>query len=556
MKEIISLHPKNGIEELHQVAFPTKEEYLARLEAQNKHELIPTYEKVLAIAEHIKELGGRALLVGGSVRDHFFQKTSKDFDLEVYGIDQELLRTALETFGSIKDVGKAFGISKVFVAKRIDIDVSIPRKDSKVADGHNGFEVVLDPTMSIEDAAKRRDFTINTLAADPLTGELFDHYGGLDDIKNRILRVTDCELFKDDPLRVVRGMQFAGRFGLSIDPETVEIMKNMTLQTKDLPKSRLLEEWTKLLTKPEKPSIGLMAGQEIGYWQEIHPEFVKLMETPQDPEWHPEGDVWVHTLMVVDQAAIICKRNNLNEDESLVIMLAALNHDIAKPEKTFTNEQGRIVSPGHEQAGGEPAEKIMRQIGIPNEVIAKVVPLIKNHMAPSALYRSMLKGDPVTQGAFKRLASRLHPATISELVMVCESDSRGRGPYFDTDGNEIIVNEYVIGKWLEQESKKARVYDQPPEDIVWGRDLIAEGFTPGKDFGKIISLSNKIKDLEDQLVILQQPENLTGYSKDDLIKLIKNLDTTNDAITTLTIKGIDTVNIIREILKEKRDHQQ
>jgi tRNA nucleotidyltransferase (CCA-adding enzyme) len=554
MNESIHLK-KNTHEQSPAISFPNKAEYFLKLEAQNKHELIPAYEKVLGIADRIKSLGGRALLVGGSVRDHFFQKTSKDFDLEVYGIDPQLLRTILDEFGPVKDTGKAFGISKVFVSKGVDIDVSIPRRDSKVADGHNGFEVEMDPHMSIKDAAKRRDFTINTLAADPITGELFDYHGGVEDIKKRILRVTDKELFKDDSLRVVRGMQFAGRFGLTIDPETVEIMRTMVPETKELPKSRLLEEWTKLLTKPEKPSIGLMAGQEIGYWQEIHPEFVKLMETPQDPEWHPEGDVWIHTLMVVDQAAIICKRNNLNEDESLVIMLSALNHDIAKPQKTFTNDQGRIVSPGHEQAGGEPAEKIMRQIGMSNDVIAKVVPLVKNHMAPSALYRSMLKGDPVTQGAIKRLAARLHPATISELVMVCESDSRGRGPYFDSDANEISVNEYTIGKWLEDQAVAARVYNQPPEDIVWGRDLIAEGFKPGKDFGKIISLSNKVKDLEDQLSLLRQPENLTRYSKEDLVQLIKNLDTTNDAITMLTIKGIDTVNNIREVLKTRRDNQ-
>ena len=546
---------KNNQEQIKPVRFPNKEEYLKKLEEQGSFELIPAYEKVLDISSRVQELGGRALLVGGSVRDHFFGKTSKDFDLEVYNLESEILRTTLDEFGDVKDVGKAFGISKVFVSEGIDIDVSIPRTDSKIADGHNGFEVTLDPTMSIEEAARRRDFTINTLAADPLTGEVFDYYGGIDDIKNRVLKVTDNDLFKDDPLRVVRGMQFTGRFALSIEPETLEIMRDMVPKTKELPKSRIIEEWTKLLVKPEKPSLGLMAGQDIGYWHEIHPEFVKLMETPQDPEWHPEGDVWVHTLMVVDQAAIICKKNKLNPETALTIMMAALCHDIAKPEKTFTNEQGRIVSPGHEHAGGEPAEKLMQNIGVSKDIIAKVVPLVKNHMAPSALYRSMLKGDPITQGALKRLAERLQPATISELVMVCESDSRGRGPYFDSDGNEIIVDEYKIGKWLEREARAAKVYDKKPEDIVKGRDLIDSGFAPGKDFGKIISLSNKIKDLEDQLALLQQSENLNQYSKEDLLKLVKNLDSTNDAITTLTIKGIDTVNTIREALRKRLENK-
>ncbi len=195
---------------------PTPEDYLRKLRDLGHEDLAQTYEKVILIAEKIKAAGGQALLVGGCVRDIFFNKISKDFDIEIYGLTPKQIEDQVSDLGKVSDVGKAFGILKISFGQGIDIDVSLPRKDSKVSSGHKGFEVKADPTMSVAEAAKRRDFTINSMAADPLTGQLHDPYNGLEDIENRVLRITDAERFRDDPLRMMRALQFIGRFGLSL----------------------------------------------------------------------------------------------------------------------------------------------------------------------------------------------------------------------------------------------------------------------------------------------------------------------------------------------------
>ena len=221
-----------------------------------------------------------------------------------------------------------------------------------------------DPNMTVIEAARRRDFTINSMAGDPLTGELFDPFGGAKDLRNRVLRVTDEERFRDDPLRVMRALQFVGRLGLSIDSESVRIITSMVPELRELPKERIYEEWKKLLLKSEKPSLGLSAGMALGVFKEIHPEFPPLAETPQEPEWHPEGDVWIHTLMAIDEAANIVRQERLDEDGSLVVLFSTLCHDLGKPATTETKD-GRIISHGHEPAGEEPAKKFLATLGVP-----------------------------------------------------------------------------------------------------------------------------------------------------------------------------------------------
>jgi len=477
--------------------FPSPAEYIEKLGNLGYENLGEAYKKVIAICEAVGGIGGKALLVGGSVRDRFIGQISKDFDIEVYGLEPERLEEIVSGFGKVSDVGRAFGILKISSEGGIDIDVSVPRRDSKIGEGHRGFAVKTEPNMSVEDAARRRDFTINSMAADPLTGEIFDPFNGIQDLRERRLRVTDPERFRDDPLRVLRGLQFMARFGLNLEPETARIMESMVPELKKLPKERFLEEWKKMLLKSEMPSIGLITGMALGVFHELHPELPPLKETPQEKEWHSEGDVWIHTLMAVDEAAQIIRRENLSEEKSWVVMLATLAHDFGKPAVTGF-EEGRLKSHGHESAGKEPAKTFLNTLGVDNLTTEKVIRIVVNHLAPATFYISEeIKGEKISDGAIRRLAQRIHPATIQELVLVAEADHLGRGPLSDPEMSEQLLlsfGEFPAGEWLLERARKINVENSKPADLIRGRQLIALGFEKGKSIGEIIDLANRLRD--------------------------------------------------------------
>jgi tRNA nucleotidyltransferase (CCA-adding enzyme) len=482
--------------EENEFGIPKAEDFIEVLEDQGLENHAEAYRKVIKIAEGLRDAGGQALLVGGSVRDMQFGKISKDFDLEIYGLEPEAIEEVVSQHGKISEVGKAFGILKVSFGEGIDIDVSCPRTDSKTGEGHKGFAIKADPDMSIEDAARRRDFTINSMAADPLTGELHDPFNGLEDIEKRQLRVTDPERFKDDPLRVMRALQFVGRFGLSIEPETADIIREMAPDLKELPKERIFEEWKKLLLKSDKPSMGLVAGMSLGVFDEIHPEFPPLAETPQEPEWHPEGDVWIHTLMSVDWAKEISSRQELPDDKALTVILSTLCHDLGKATTTEFVD-GRYISHGHEPAGDEPTRNFLKTMGVDNKTRDKVVNLVVNHLAPSMLYVSKeIKEEKVGDGAIRRLAKRISPATIEELVAVSMADHMGRGPFEDPEFPEqlLLPDGFPAGPWLLKWSRELGVEKSKPVDLIRGRDLINLGFDPSVEFSVVIELANRLRD--------------------------------------------------------------
>jgi tRNA nucleotidyltransferase (CCA-adding enzyme) len=452
------------------------------------------FERVCKIAEAVKAAGGRALLVGGSVRDEVLGKESKDFDLEIYGIQPDTLEKLVHTFGKVDSVGKAFGILKI-TDGGMDIDVSIPRRDSKVREGHKGFLVDTDPNMSIKEAGRRRDFTFNALSKDPLTAEIFDPFNGVEDLRTRTLRVTDPELFKDDPLRVMRGAQFIGRFGLRPDQRSMKLFQEIVPSLHELPKERMCEEWNKLLLKSERPSLALQALFDMGVIESLYPELVALSGTPQEFDWHPEGDVWTHTLMVVDSAKDVCRIERLGKDESQVVMMAALCHDLGKPTTTEFKD-GRIKSQGHEPAGAEPTKVFLRKIGASKELEQKIVPLVKEHLWPGTMYRKHLAGEEVAPGVFRRLAKRIWPATIAELTYVAESDNRGRGPFPDSKNPDqfVLPEPYEAGRWVREEARRLGVEKEIPKPILFGRDLLKLGFKAGREFSKPIDLSEQLRD--------------------------------------------------------------
>lgn len=502
--------------------FPKPEEYLQIMEEAGSPEHAQAYEKVLELAELVKEQGGRALLVGGSVRDSLMGKISKDFDLEVYGLEGDVVEEIVGQIGKVSEVGKAFGILKIALGDGVDIDVSLPRTDSKVREGHGGFETETDPYMSIEDAAIRRDFTMNSIYADPLTGELYDPFGGVEDINNRVLKITDPEKFKEDPLRVLRALQFIGRFGLEVDKETITIIQEMAPQLGELSKERVGEEWKRLLLKSEKPSLGLSAGMTLGIFSEINPEFPPLAETKQELEWHPEGDVWVHTLMTVDESAKVVQRENLENDKALTILLASLCHDLGKPMVTEYID-GRIKSLGHEQAGEEPTKRFLSSIGTDNLTRDKVVKLVTHHLIPTMFYiDETVRGRKISDGAIRRLAKRIHPATIQELVLVSESDHLGRGS-FDPEVKEQLLlpdDQFPAGSWLLERARALDVESSRPADLTRGKEWVSLGYKPGPNMGELIGLANDLRDDR-------------GFSREMVFESIDGIGSSEEAIKKL-----------------------
>lgn len=420
---------------------------------------------VIDIAKRVKAEGGRGLVVGGFVRDKLLGATSKDIDIEVYGIAEDRLKALLQSFGPVDLVGESFAVFKV-----AGIDVSLPRKESKVAPGHKGFTVEYDPDLSFEEASRRRDFTVNALALDPLTGEILDAHGGQKDLKDKILRAVDAKTFADDPLRALRAVQFAARFEFEIEGETQELCKSLNL--KELSPERIGEEWKKLLIKAEKPSIGLEYMNELLILDKLHPELLALIDTLQDQEWHPEGDVWAHVKLSVDAAAKIIRREKLKQDEALGIMLAVLLHDIGKPATTTKDADGRIRSKGHTEAGLPLAKEFMRKLMIGQPVQKVALSLIKEHMFLTSLARG---GEKMTARAVRRLAARLMPANIRQLSLVIEADRDGTGRGFAEGIRELL-----------QAAEQLKVKDSKPKPLVTGADLLKLGYKEGPELGAVL----------------------------------------------------------------------
>ncbi len=470
---------------------------------------------ITTLSESIRDAGGRALLVGGCVRDMLLDIAPKDFDIEVYGLAPEKLTEVAKTFGEVIEVGKAFGILKLKITSPQPppskgggditdfappyeggvggglIDLGIPRSDSKIADGHKGFDVHVDPSMMPADAVLRRDFTINAIMMDPLTGETIDPTNGTSDLEQKILRVVDPVLFGDDPLRVLRALQFVARFDLVVDPESMSIMKATVPSLKELSPERLRDEWRKLLVLAEKPSIGLQLGFDLGVFDVLHPELPPLKSTEQNPEWHPEGDVWIHTLMVVDEAAMIIRREALDEESSFTIMLGALVHDLGKALCTRVID-GKIRSIGHEEEGEAPTRSFLKAVGVSSVMTEKIVGIMKDHLKPTKYYLDDHKeGMSISDGAIRKLAARIAPATMNELLLVAEADYFGRGQWRHGEARQ-----YPERQWLLDRAAKLDVLAGPAPHAITGADLVALGIEPGPKMGEMIREADRLRDDE------------------------------------------------------------
>jgi tRNA nucleotidyltransferase (CCA-adding enzyme) len=412
----------------------------------------------------------RAFLVGGCVRDALLGLPVKDFDVEVFGVSYERLTKALRRWGRVDFVGQSFGVAKLTTGSGLAYDFAIPRRDRKVALGHKGFAVEFDADITPQEAASRRDFTINALMFDPRRGEVLDFFGGQADLRGRVLRHTSGA-FVEDPLRVLRGMQFAARFDLRPAPETIALCRSIKASFRELAVERVGEEWFKWAAKSAVPSVGLrfLADTE---WIEHFPELAALRGTPQDPEWHPEGDVFTHTAHCCDALVKLPEWQAADEAARIAWMLAVLAHDFGKPAVTheaMREGRVRIVSPGHEEGGVEPALKFLERIHAPHAIRDRVPPLVANHLAHL---------QPVSDRSVRRLAKRLEPETIAGLCVIVTADHNGRPP------KPPCVPEGV--RALRAKAEELRVQDSAPKPVLQGRHLIAAGLKPGKEFKTIL----------------------------------------------------------------------
>ena len=416
------------------------------------------------IARAVHHAGGRALIVGGWVRDRLLGHESKDIDIEVFGVDAAALRGVLESLGRVETVGESFQVYKCG-----DIDVSLPRRESKAGRGHRAFVVSGDPSMGVKEAAGRRDFTINAISFDPLTGEYIDPFDGRADLDRRLLRLVDPATFGDDSLRVLRAIQFAARFNLTVEEETRAICR--TIELDDLPAERIWGEFEKLLDA-RRPSTGLALALDLGVVERLWPEMHDLVGCVQEPEWHPEGDVWVHTLQVVDQART--RVDDLPRPERLAVMLGAICHDFGKPATTAFVD-GRIRSIDHEEQGVAPAAHFLDRLNVHSfdgyDVRAQVLGMTAQHLKPGMWFKVK---EEVGDGAFRRLAQKVN---LELLARLAKSDCLGREPgHFNCDAMD----------WFLARARALGVQHQPPPPILLGRHLIELGVTPGPRMGEIL----------------------------------------------------------------------
>ena len=417
------------------------------------------------IAARVAEAGGRTFYVGGLVRDHILGRENKDVDIEIHGITPETLLAILENLGEVIKTGVSFG---VFGLKSHEIDIAMPRKEKATGRGHKDFEIDVDPFLGYEKAAMRRDFTMNAMMEDVLTGEVLDFFGGRQDMQNRLIRHVNDQTYREDALRVLRAAQFAARFGFCIAEETAALSRTMALEA--LASERILGEMNKAMLKAEKPSVFFEELRKMDQLSTWFPEAEALIGVPQSPIHHPEGDAWVHTMMVLDAAARLRKETAYPEG----FMLAALTHDFGKAVST-TSEGGKIRAIGHEKTGIPLAKRFLRRLSRENRLERYVLSMVELHMGPNMMARA---------GSSVKSTTKMFDKSVcpEDLLLLAKADHLGKGgdePYAETEA------------FLRQRLQLFR--ERMARPYVQGRDLVEAGVKPGKDFGEALRYAHKMR---------------------------------------------------------------
>jgi len=439
------------------------------------------------IMQSILNIGASPVIVGGYVRDALMDQESKDIDIEVFGIDKlDDLVAVLHPFGSLKEVGKSFGVLKLS-CEDYELDISLPRVEKKIGRKHTDFSVTTHAQLSFKEAARRRDFRMNAIGYDVKSATLLDPYNGIGDIKERKISHIDDKTFQEDSLRVLRALGFAARFSFEIDHMTKELCKKMVQEGElsHLSKERIFEEIKKIFLKAKKPSIAFHIADELGINKELFPEIDALKGVKQREEYHPEGDVFTHTLMALD---VMSEFSSEDEKKKLILMFATLCHDFGKATTTKLIE-GVYRAYGHEVAGVEIAENFLRRMTDDKSLIEAVLPLVRYHGEPGKFYK-----ENVSEAAIRRLANRVN---ISLLVEVSRADSLGRTT------KDALEGKFPAKEWLLQRADELDVKQSAPKAILLGRHLLEEGLKPSSEFKKILDsafeeqLEGKITTLDD-----------------------------------------------------------
>jgi tRNA nucleotidyltransferase (CCA-adding enzyme) len=423
------------------------------------------------IAKAILYAGGRPVVVGGAVRDALLGIAPKDIDIEAYGLPPEALQAALETVSKVHAVGKSFGVLKARI-DGMEIDVSLPRRERKVGQGHRGFAVDYDPFMSFVEAASRRDFTINAIGVDLGSEEILDPWHGQGDLQAGVIRHVS-NAFDEDPLRVLRACQFSARFGFPIAEETLVKCRSLQDELATLSRERIWEECKKLLLKAARPSLGILALEATGALS-LFPELAALRGARHNALCHPEGDVWTHNHLVLNACATLCRTEHLDNKDALTLLLAALCHDLGKP-LTAQQIDGLWRNPGHEQAGEAPSRSLLSRMGCPPTLIERIVPLVREHDQPYRLWRQH-QAEPVADGVIRRLALRV---PILPLCRLAKADFQGRTTHEATGPCHAV-------DWLRERAEALKVLDHAPKPLLQGRDAQALGVKPGPAMGRLL----------------------------------------------------------------------
>lgn len=425
---------------------------------------------MLKLVHAVSSAGGKAYVVGGFVRDAILGKDNKDIDFEIHGLDASTIeKLLLELSGShALKKGSSFG---VYGIKGYDFDIAMPRKEHCVGSKHTDFAVSVDPSMGAEEASRRRDFTINALMYDVEADEIVDCHNGCNDIASKTIRHVCDETYIEDTLRVFRAAQFAARFGFDIAPETIALSRSISGKLVDLSGERVESEMHKAMMKSERPSVffrKLLEMNALGYW---FPELSALIETQQAPEFHPEGNVFEHTMLVIDQAAKVRDR----ADDPYAFMLTALCHDFGKAKTTFFNEKKqRLVSYGHDNAAKPLIDSFMDRLRLPNAVRAYVQNLTILHMQPN-----MYVDNDATDYAFNNMFDKTKHA--EDLLLLARCDHFGRGVPLDYARYECKLSARLA---------KYRELMELPEATA--DDFMKLGVKPSPLLGEMLVMSHKL----------------------------------------------------------------
>ena len=414
----------------------------------------------------------KPIVVGGYVRDFFLDKESKDIDIEVYNVHSlENLKILLSKQYKVSEVGKSFGVLKVSL-DAYEIDISLPRTETKTGLKHNQFEIKTYQNISFKEAALRRDFSINSMGYDVASNTLLDPYNGYNDIQTSTLRHVSKETFVEDPLRVFRAIQFCARFEFTCTAQLEELLRYMykEKQLDYLPKERLYEEMKKLLLKSATPSIGFNLIKKIGLL-DFFPQIGALVGVIQDEHYHAEGDVYIHTMMVLDEMAHILSTQEMSEKDKLTLMYAALCHDFGKPISTEIIDK-RIRAIRHEITGIEPTTLFLQNLCDDKKLIDDVANFVKHHLKVMQFFKANSKSS-----AIRRLSCEIN---IEKLVLLAQADYQGRISSEKKEGFEA-------GIWLLAQAKALHVESQKPPMLIQGRDLITLGLTPSKEFSTLLN---------------------------------------------------------------------